>query len=138
MTIILSFFSYLIFVNLRTYRLFAVDKQAAINKEKRTPESTLLFWARIGGWGGAKYAQRRLPHKNHKQPFGSQLNAIGVKHGIFFAAVACTFGFLGFAQNAQHADAKPRTAQIAGQDTQPAGAPPVISLRPPAARPAGW
>lgn len=128
--ILLAFIAYLVAVNLATYREFALDKQAAIAKDQRTPEATLLWWAKIGGWGGAKYAQQKLRHKSYKEPFRSQLNLIGVRHAL----TAVTFVFV-FAVLALWPAASPPTAPtlIAVQDTQPAGAPPVISLRPPAA-----
>ncbi len=68
--------AYLALINIKAYRAFAADKQKAIDKEWRTPESTLLFWALTGGWPGAKIAQRRLRHKTYKQPFGRKLNRI--------------------------------------------------------------
>jgi len=129
-TVILIFFAYLVLVNFGAYRQFARDKQASIDEEWRTPEDTLLWWARIGGWGGAKLAQHKLNHKTTKQPFGSKLNLIGMVHAMTLTAVALTISFF-----ALEPLAKPATTpdRIAVQDSQPAGAPPVISLRPPAA-----
>ena len=74
--------AYLALINIKAYRAFAADKQKAIDKEWRTPEATLLFWALVGGWPGAKLAQRRLRHKTRKQPFGRKLNRIPVYQTI--------------------------------------------------------
>ncbi|WP_439655571.1 DUF1294 domain-containing protein [Sulfitobacter aquimarinus] len=117
-------------MNLATYRQFASDKQAAIAKDQRTPEATLLWWAAIGGWAGAKYAQQKLRHKSSKEPFRSQLNLIGVKHAMTTATVVLVLGFLALWPAASPSTAPTLTA---AQASAPAGAPPVISLRPPAA-----
>lgn len=69
---------YLISVNLLTAFLFHVDKQRAIRRDRRIPESNLLLLAMIGGTPGAKYAQRRFRHKTLKQPFAGALGVIGV------------------------------------------------------------
>lgn len=48
---------------------YAFDKSAASNDQWRTPESTLHFFALVGGWPGALVAQRLLRHKSRKQSF---------------------------------------------------------------------
>ncbi|MFP7674152.1 DUF1294 domain-containing protein [Marivita sp. S0852] len=63
-------------INALTYLLFAFDKRRAIAKQWRAPERVLLFYALIGGWFGAKMAQRRLRHKTRKEPFRTSLNRI--------------------------------------------------------------
>lgn len=128
--VFLIFILYLAVVNFATYRQFALDKEAARAKDQRTPEATLLWWAQIGGWGGAKYAQHKLRHKSYKQPFGSQLNRIGAAHAAMVVTLIGIFVFLAAAPTAPKAPATPDL--IAVQDSQPAGAPPVISRRPPA------
>ncbi|MEH6520362.1 DUF1294 domain-containing protein [Sulfitobacter sp.] len=82
--LIIPLILYLVVTNLITYRAFANDKRYAIEKQQRTPEATLLFWAAIGGWFGAKIAQKRLRHKSSKQPFGSRLNDIGLLYTLSF------------------------------------------------------
>ncbi len=48
---------------------YALDKSAARNDRWRTAESTLHFFALVGGWPGALAAQRLLRHKSKKQSF---------------------------------------------------------------------
>ena len=52
-----------------TFIAYAVDKSAAANGRRRTPESTLHFLALTGGWPGALLAQQLLRHKSAKQEF---------------------------------------------------------------------
>ena len=57
------------FVNLITIMLFWIDKRAAINRESRISEKTLLMFCLIGGTPGAFFAQQRFRHKTQKEPF---------------------------------------------------------------------
>lgn len=54
--------------------LMFLDKRAAIRREWRISESTLLLFAFLGGGIGAKLAQGRFCHKTRKEPFRSLLN----------------------------------------------------------------
>lgn len=56
-------------VNLLSYWLYAQDKQAAQQGERRVAENTLHLWAFLGGWPAAHLAQQKLRHKTQKQPF---------------------------------------------------------------------
>ncbi|KQV67688.1 hypothetical protein ASC64_10700 [Nocardioides sp. Root122] len=49
--------------------LYGVDKSAARQGRRRTPESTLHAVALLGGWPGALVARRVFRHKTVKQPF---------------------------------------------------------------------
>ncbi len=123
MTFITSILAYLIIINLKTYYLFARDKRCAIEKRRRIPEATLLFWASIGGWPGAKTAQHRLRHKTYKQPFGRHLNAIGILNALIaltLTVIAVTFF-----------STPPASKKRLAQDNPHL----LISLRPPATRP---
>ncbi len=136
MILLIPIFLYLAYMNIVAYRAFAADKQFAINKEQRTPEATLLHWARIGGWGGAKLAQQRLRHKSYKQPFGSQLNTIGMVQAtstILFVLILSVLALVPAQSAVSHASL---TATAAPQVAQPVDGPLQISLRPPAVRPA--
>jgi len=63
-------------INVMTLRAFDTDKLAAIQKEWRIPEKTLLWMSFAGGSVGAKLGQRRFRHKTRKQPFASILDMI--------------------------------------------------------------
>jgi len=65
---------------------YALDKSAARNDQWRTQESTLHFFALVGGWPGALAAQRLLRHKSRKQSF--QI--------VFWFTVALNCGVLGW------------------------------------------
>lgn len=56
-------------LSLVTFVIYAKDKHAAKKGKWRTKESTLHFFALIGGWPGALLAQHKLHHKSRKQPF---------------------------------------------------------------------
>ena len=55
--------------NLLTLLLYGVDKMAARKDWRRVPESTLLVFGVVGGWGGAIAGQQIFRHKTQKQPF---------------------------------------------------------------------
>jgi len=48
---------------------YALDKSAARNARRRTPENTLLLLGLAGGWPGAVLAQQWLRHKSVKTAF---------------------------------------------------------------------
>ena len=55
--------------SLIAYVVYAYDKSAARNRQRRTPERTLHLLALLGGWPGALVAQKRLRHKTQKTSF---------------------------------------------------------------------
>ncbi|HSH98823.1 MAG: DUF1294 domain-containing protein [Methylophilaceae bacterium] len=55
--------------SLVTYVVYAIDKSAAQDGRRRTPESTLHLLSFVGGWPGALLAQKRLHHKSRKVQF---------------------------------------------------------------------
>ncbi|WP_394251085.1 DUF1294 domain-containing protein [Vibrio profundi] len=74
-----------VFMSLLTYIRYAVDKQAAIEKKFRVPESSLHIFSLLGGWPGALFAQNQLKHKSRKQPFKTILwLTIIVNSGAYF------------------------------------------------------
>jgi uncharacterized membrane protein YsdA (DUF1294 family)/cold shock CspA family protein len=52
-----------------TFLVYAMDKSAAVNGGRRTPEGTLHALALAGGWPGALVAQQLLRHKSSKAEF---------------------------------------------------------------------
>jgi len=52
-----------------TFSAYLLDKSKAKRGAWRTPESTLHFFALIGGWPGAAIAQQTLRHKSKKRDF---------------------------------------------------------------------
>lgn len=51
------------------YLAYAIDKAASLKGHWRTSESTLHFFALVGGWPGGMLAQRNLRHKTKKKSF---------------------------------------------------------------------
>ncbi|MEE4189070.1 MAG: DUF1294 domain-containing protein [Roseobacter sp.] len=87
---------YLALVNTMAFVAFRHDKANAITGEQRIPENTLLILALIGGWVGAKVAQRRYRHKTRKQPFALMLNMTIIVWmvGICIPAAASSMQYL--------------------------------------------
>ena len=52
-----------------TYGVYAWDKTAAQNADRRIPEATLHLLSLVGGWPGALIAQALLRHKTRKLSF---------------------------------------------------------------------
>lgn len=65
--------AWLVLANLHTFTAFWFDKRAALRGTWRTPESSLLMGAFLGGTPGAFLARRLFRHKTRKQPFVGQL-----------------------------------------------------------------
>lgn len=61
--------SWLLLANVLTLVIYGVDKTAARKGWRRVPESTLLVFGVVGGWGGAIAGQQIFRHKTQKQPF---------------------------------------------------------------------
>jgi uncharacterized membrane protein YsdA (DUF1294 family)/cold shock CspA family protein len=59
----------LLILNLVTFYTYLRDKNAAENGQWRISEKQLHTLALLGGWPGARFAQRRLNHKSSKKPF---------------------------------------------------------------------
>jgi uncharacterized membrane protein YsdA (DUF1294 family)/cold shock CspA family protein len=67
-----------------SFQVYAHDKSAAKQNQRRTPESILHLLGLIGGWPGAFIAQQLIRHKSKKQSFQNTfwatvvLNCIGL------------------------------------------------------------
>lgn len=68
----------LIVVNFIAFAAFGIDKMLAEAGRRRIAESTLLFWALIGGTPGAYAGRAMFRHKTRKQPFSSHLHTTAV------------------------------------------------------------
>jgi uncharacterized membrane protein YsdA (DUF1294 family) len=62
---------WLLTANALAFTLMVIDKQRAVTRKRRIPESTLLLWAFLGGGIGCFAASRWVRHKTHKQPFAA-------------------------------------------------------------------
>ncbi len=67
---------YLIFINLLTFVMFAVDKLLAKYKKWRVPESRLLLACLIGGSLGGLFAMQMFRHKTLNPKFKVGVPAI--------------------------------------------------------------
>lgn len=66
----------LIAMNFLAFAAFGIDKWKAETGRWRTPESTLLWLAFLGGSPGAYLGRKLFRHKTRKQPFVSNLHSI--------------------------------------------------------------
>ncbi len=76
-------------LNLFSFSIYFLDKQAARHGRWRVSERTLLTIAFLGGSLGAVVAQRTLRHKTRKEPFRSILMGIVFLH----CAATAVFAF---------------------------------------------
>ena len=80
---------YLLTINACAFAAFWLDKRAAARGLWRTPESTLLMLAMLGGTSGAIAGQQVLRHKTRKEPFRTLLWLIaGAQAVLLVIAVA--------------------------------------------------
>jgi uncharacterized membrane protein YsdA (DUF1294 family) len=82
-------FGLLLVINGLTVIAFWDDKRRAVAALRRTPESTLLWLAALGGTPGAFAARHVFRHKTRKQPFSTVLMVIAALQvaGIGWLAV---------------------------------------------------
>lgn len=69
-----------------TYGDYALDKSAARQGRRRTPENRLHLLAIAGGWPGALYARQALRHKSAKTSFSA----------VFYTTVIVNLAALGY------------------------------------------
>lgn len=53
--------------SLVSYGMYALDKQAAKNRERRIAEYSLYLWSLLGSWIGAAFSQHQLRHKTQRR-----------------------------------------------------------------------
>ena len=61
--------SYLLFINILAFILYGVDKKHAMRKQRRIPESALLWMARLGGGFGSWLGMMVFHHKKKHSKF---------------------------------------------------------------------
>jgi uncharacterized membrane protein YsdA (DUF1294 family)/cold shock CspA family protein len=61
----------IVLINGYCYRLYDLDKQAALRAKPRIAEQHLLLMSALGGWTGAWFAAQHFRHKTQKQPFNT-------------------------------------------------------------------
>ena len=83
--------TYVVAINFAAFAASGVDKMLAEAQARRISEANLLALAFFGGSPGAFAGRRMFRHKTRKQPFSSELNAIGALH---VAAVVTLVGWL--------------------------------------------
>lgn len=89
----LLFTAYVIFINVRTFTLFAVDKKHAVKKHERIPEKELFKYIWLGGAPGAALAMLIYRHKTLHKNFTVTVTILLIIQLMLFSFV---LGFLGF------------------------------------------
>ncbi|MDZ4130553.1 MAG: cold shock and DUF1294 domain-containing protein [Hydrogenophaga sp.] len=79
-------------LSLLTFAAYALDKSAARESARRTPESTLHLLALAGGWPGALLAQQWLRHKSVKAEFRAVFWATVVLNVVGFVVLGSPLG----------------------------------------------
>lgn len=74
----------LIVLNLATFAAFGIDKVRAKGQRRRLQESSLLWFAALGGTPGAYAGRAVFRHKTRKQPFSGRLHAIAAAQVLVF------------------------------------------------------
>ena len=85
--------AYLLFINIKAYVLFAVDKKNAIKKKERIPERTLFNHMWMGGAVGSALAMFLLRHKTQHRNFTVTVMILLFVQLLIFSFI---LGFLGF------------------------------------------
>ncbi len=91
--ILIVFLGYILFANIKAYRLFAKDKQRAQSDEERIPERRLMANIWLGGAIGATIAMYRLRHKTRHRKFIVSAWTCLIMYLLLFSVI---FGFLSF------------------------------------------
>lgn len=71
-----------------TFVLYGLDKWKARGGKERIRESTLQWFAFLGGWPGALLAMRTFRHKTVKRSFRAVFWVIVIVHVVAWSAIA--------------------------------------------------
>lgn len=82
---------YLAVVNIVTFFLYGIDKWKAKRSKRRVPESTLLWWAALGGSVGALLGMKAYRHKTLHKKFKYGVPAILIAQLVVAGVIICLF-----------------------------------------------
>lgn len=85
--------AYLLYMNIRTYLMFASDKKKSRKKKERIPEKTLFKKIWLGGAAGAAVAMAIHRHKTQHKNFVATVTVLLFVQLLLFSFI---LGFLGF------------------------------------------
>lgn len=85
--------TYLLYINIRTYLMFASDKKMARKNKERIPERTLFKYIWLGGAPGAAIAMVIHRHKTQHKNFVVTVTVLLFVQLLLFSFI---LGFLGF------------------------------------------
>lgn len=91
--IFFAFAAYVLFINIRAFSLFSVDKKHAVKKRERVPERRLFKYMWLGGAVGAALAMLIYRHKTRHSNFTVTVMILLCVQLVLFSFV---LGFLGF------------------------------------------
>ncbi|HMS55477.1 MAG TPA: cold shock and DUF1294 domain-containing protein [Fimbriimonadaceae bacterium] len=75
-------------LSLMSFTNYSIDKAAANNNHRRTPEQSLIVLDILGGWPGGLIAQQVLRHKTRKSSFQAMFWTSVVVHVLAVAVIA--------------------------------------------------
>ena len=78
-------------LNALTFAVYAIDKNAAMQRQSRIPEKHLHLMSLAGGWPGSWLAQQSLRHKSQKAEFRLAYWGTVVLHNAALAAWVAGF-----------------------------------------------
>lgn len=77
----------LVIINVWTFMLFGFDKSRAEGERWRIGESTLIWWALVGGTIGAYAGRHHFRHKTRKASFTKRLHTAAFVQAVVLAMV---------------------------------------------------
>lgn len=92
-SLLLLFLIYVVFINIKTYKMFVHDKKSAERKMMRISEARLLRHCFFGGAAGGLIGMKQARHKTRKPTFAVWVTVMLVIQILIFSFVAGFFGF---------------------------------------------